>query len=147
MESVDVLCRVDGLQHGVLVDVVRQWKLHQDAVNAVVVVQPLDRVQDVLLRCRAGQPDRLGHHSGLLGGPLLVANVHRGGGVVSDEHHGKTGHDAMLGAHLLHAIRYLGPDLLGYARSIDDIRNHRAAPVLQVQVCPIIQYGTVRLSD
>ena len=54
----------------------------------------------------------------------LVANVHGGGGVVSDEHHGKSGHDAMLGAHLVHAVRDLCPDLFGYARSIDDSRGH-----------------------
>ena len=145
MESVDVLCRVERLHNGVLIDVIGQWKLHQDAVNAVIVVQSLDRIQNVLLGCGPGQPGGLGHHSGLLGGPLLVANVHRGGGIISDEHHGKTGHDAMLGAHLLHAVRNLGPDLLGYARPIDDSRNHRAAPVVQVQVCSIIQYGVGQL--
>ena len=47
VEAVDVLLGIDGAQHLRLVHVLRQRKLHEDAVDRVVGVQLGDEIEDL----------------------------------------------------------------------------------------------------
>jgi hypothetical protein len=65
--------------------VVGERQLHQDAVDAVVVVEPRHQLEQLALGHVCGQPavDRL--DAGLLGGLVLEPDVDVRGGVVADE--------------------------------------------------------------
>ena len=55
MEAVDVLGRIDGLDHGLGVDLWRQRKLHQDAVDLRIGIEPGDQREEFLLGSRGRQ--------------------------------------------------------------------------------------------
>ena len=45
MKCVDVFGRADGMEHTVGADLLRQWELHQDAVDFGVLVEPGDQFE------------------------------------------------------------------------------------------------------
>ena len=47
--------RIDHIDHRLFVDLIREGPLHQNAVNRVVAVEPLDQRQKLFLRGRVGQ--------------------------------------------------------------------------------------------
>ena len=65
MESVDILRRVDGVDHGVRIDLVGQGKLYENAVHGGVVVQLVDFGEQVCLRRVDGQGLAQRVHAGL----------------------------------------------------------------------------------
>ena len=96
MEAVDVLVRVDGIDDGLLVDLVGQWQLHQDAVHGRVVVQFLDLGQQRLLAGAGVHLVLIGVHAGFDGLFALGADVDLTGRIFAHENDGQpwgSGHD------------------------------------------------------
>ena len=89
VDAVDVLRGVDRLDHAVLVDVVGQRQLDEDAVDVVVGVQLGDAREQLVLRRVGGQPEVARVDAGLRRGLLLQVDVDVRGGVVADEHRGE----------------------------------------------------------
>ena len=119
-EAVDILGRVDQPDELVLVEVVGQRELEQDAVHAVVGVQVADQLGELLRRHVAAGlvVERLDAH---LGGVLaLHAHVDGGGRVVADQDR----REARLAVHridlALHLLAHLGGDRL----AVDDLGAH-----------------------
>ena len=54
VEAIDVLERVNPLDHGRLVDRLRQRELHEDAMNSRIGIQAVDCGQELFLSRRAG---------------------------------------------------------------------------------------------
>ena len=134
MQPVNVLVRIDGLDDGVLADVVGQWQLHQDAVIAGVIVKAAHYRERIVLRCVGGQHDCLGDHARLDCGALLHAHVHSGCGIVADEHDSESGGDAVLGAHLRDDCPDFCAHFRGYARAVNQGCGH---VVYVLSGCPI----------
>ena len=107
MEAVDVLGRVDRLDGRRLVQVRRQRRLDEEAVDCVVGVQLRDDGQQLLLCDLSRQPlvERL--DAGLAGGLLLERDVDVRGGIVADQHRRQTDAAEVLDA---------GRNLLAHAR-------------------------------
>ena len=55
MEAVDVLERVDAVDDAILVDGLRQRRLHENAVDARILVQGFDPVFEICLGDVGGQ--------------------------------------------------------------------------------------------
>ena len=95
VEAVHILGGRDGFNDLVIVNVLGQGQLHQNAVNAGVVVQ----------RCHAGQQLGFGHRGIVLfqhgvkahvfAGLDLVAHIDLGSLVVAHQNHGQTGRHAL----------------------------------------------------
>ena len=94
MEAVDVLRRVDGVDDGLLVDVVGQWELHQEPVDRRVRVELRDLAQKLLLRGLLWHPHGQGLHPELLAHLALLPDVDLRRGVVPHEDHCKARRDA-----------------------------------------------------
>ena len=112
MQPVHVLVRVQGQDNGALVQMGRQWELHQDPVNAGVVVELPDLAKEVFLGDLAGQPDGLRPDADLLARSPLVANVHGGCGIVPHQDHRKARDNAMLGLEVGDSQGRLAADVL-----------------------------------
>jgi hypothetical protein len=86
MQSVDVLDRVDRSHHVRFVDLLRQRRLDEDAVDLLVLVELAHQREQVVLGRHGRQPvvDRL--DAGRLGCLVLEADVDLGGRIVTDEH-------------------------------------------------------------
>ncbi|MNT93800.1 hypothetical protein D3C72_2353580 [compost metagenome] len=95
MEAVDVLGRVDGLQHRGFVDVLGQRQLHQDAVHRGVAIQLGDQRQHLGGAGLGRQAVFEGADARLAGAQHLVAHVHVAGRVVADQHHRQRRLDAL----------------------------------------------------
>ena len=91
VEPVHVLGRIDRLEHGLGADLRRQRKLHQDAVDRRVGVEPADLCQQRRLGGVRGQADGADGDAGLVGGAVLGAHIDSAGGIVADQHHGQAG--------------------------------------------------------
>ena len=88
-EAVDVLVRIDGLEHGhlgVRAERRRQRRLHQDAVVRGAGVQAPHLAEDVLERGGRRQADQVDRQAGLAAGADLVANVDLGRRIRADQH-------------------------------------------------------------
>ena len=94
MEGVDVLERIDGLRARVLVDLLRQRQLHQDAVDRRVAVEPVDQGQKLVGGGFGRGAVQLAGDAGLLAGLLLVANVDLAGRVFAHQHGRQAGRHA-----------------------------------------------------
>ena len=96
VEAVDVLGGVEGFDDGERVEVGRQRKLDQDAVEGVVAVQRAHQVENVAVGRGGGEVEDAAVHAYPGAGLDLVADVNVGGGVVADEHGGEAGADAFV---------------------------------------------------
>ncbi|MNN01984.1 hypothetical protein D3C81_1146200 [compost metagenome] len=133
MEAVDVLGRVDGLQHRGLVDVLGQRQLHQDAVHAGVGIQLGDQRQHLGGAGLGRQAVFQRADTRLAGAQHLVAHVDVAGRVVADQHHRQARLDALglqgddIGGHF-------GEDLGGDGLAVDQLAGsctvHRKITVL-----------------
>ena len=96
VEAVDVFGGVEGFDDRERVEVGRQRKLDQDAVEDVVAVQRAHQVEEVAVGRGGGQSEdaALDAHAGAR--LDLVADVNVGGRVVADEHGGEAGADAFV---------------------------------------------------
>jgi hypothetical protein len=113
----------DGFDDLVVVDVLGQGQLHQDAVNAGVVVQRFDTCQQfgfghggvVLFQHRV--------EAHVFAGLDLVAHIDLGSLVVAHQNHGQAGRDA-LGLERCRACGDFLAQLFGEGFAVDELGCH-----------------------
>jgi hypothetical protein len=127
VEAVDVLGRIDPLQHLLEVEPGRERRLHQDPVDPVVGVHPVDHLEHLALarRRRHGLVERL--HPGLAARRDLVADVDLRRGVLADEDRDEPGPVARALLEGGRIQRNLGPNVRGDRLAVDD-RRHGQRP-------------------
>ena len=86
MEAIHVLGGRDRQQNALGIDLRRQGKLHQDAIDIVAGIQALDDVQQFGGGDGIGRSEGFGMDSEILAGLDLVADVDLGSGVVPGQH-------------------------------------------------------------
>ncbi|ARF89629.1 uncharacterized protein BCN122_II2886 [Burkholderia cenocepacia] len=87
METINILVDIDRFDDPPHVDVGRQWQLNQNAVNALIGVQPMNQLEHIPLCRRRWQHVALAANPTLLAGAQLVTYVHCRGWVIADQHH------------------------------------------------------------
>ncbi len=108
VKAVDILQRIDRIEHGAGVDGTGQGQLHQYAVDGGIVVQLLDQVQQVVLGDFRRQTVFQRAHAGLARLGQLAIDVDFAGRVVADQDHGQRRHGAGLKAESRRIVRYAG---------------------------------------
>ena len=96
MERIDVLPRVDGVDDGLLRDVLRHRHLTQDTRDLGAFVELRDQAEQLLLRGLLGQGVLFAVKAALLAGALLVAHIDLAGRVVADDNDRKAGRHALF---------------------------------------------------
>ena len=124
MEPVDILVRVDRLDDRLLVDVRRQWHLHEDPVDRVVRVQAFDQLGQLRLRGRGGQVVADRNDSAFLAGRALVADIDLGCVVVAYQDDRQARSPPSTGRELIRSLAYFAADVLGDLFSVDDRGGH-----------------------
>ena len=109
MEAVDVLGRIDRLDHLRFVDLLRKGQLDEDPVDGIVGVEPRHEVEQLGLRRGRGKVDLAGEEPRLGGRLPLVADIHLGRGVFPHEDDGEAGTDARAGGELRHPLLDVRP--------------------------------------
>ena len=94
-ETVHILLRRDGVDDGLLVDLLRQGQLDQDTVYGGVVGQLLHLGQQGLLRGIGGQIDAAALDAALGTIVDLAAHIHLAGGVFAHQNDRQAGVDAL----------------------------------------------------
>ena len=108
VETVNILLCADSCDNLIRVDMLGQRQLHQDAVNAVVVVQLVDNAQKLLLRDRGILADCGVLDTNLLRSLSLTCNVRYATRILTNEDYNQVRYTAILlgesgyvGSHLL----------------------------------------------
>ena len=120
MKPVDVLGRVDGVDHRGGVDLRRQRQLDQDAMNGWVAIQPFDQGQQIVLTGFDVQPVFETAHPDLQGLAGLVAHIDFAGRIVADQDHGQAGLQT-LERQLCHLVGDFGPKPGRKGLAVDDL--------------------------
>ena len=121
VEAVDVLAGIDAQQHEMLVDVLGERQLNQDAVDLGIGVEAIDEREQVCLARLLGQADGLVMEARLSAGLAFHADVDLGRGVVAHQDHRQPRRDAAgreggdLGGEL-------APHLPADRRAVDEFR-------------------------
>ena len=129
MEAVHVLLGVDGVEHFLLVEVLGQRQLAEDAVDLGVFVELGDELHQVVLAGVLRQVVPLGVDAQLAAGLLLGAHVDLGGRVGPDEDGYQAGHHVVLGLELGDLGLELFADLLGDFGALDEFCCHWLFPL------------------
>ena len=87
--------RLPGVEDPLLLDLLREGELDEDAVDGVVLVQAIEDLHQLVLGRRGREDVELAAHADLVRGLLLVARVDLARGVLADEDGGEAGHDAV----------------------------------------------------
>ena len=120
MQRVHVLRRFDRLGHGLWRDLLRERKLNQDSVDAVVAVEPIDQVEELLLARRFRQQVFGGRGTDPRAGALLALDVGAARGIVSDENDRELRGAPSRGDDGRDFLRHLVAQGLGQREPIDD---------------------------
>ena len=120
METVHVLARRDRLDDRALVDVVRQWHLHQDPVDRDIEIQSLDQAQQFGLCRRMGQVVAYRDEPAFLAGSPLVPHVDVRGWIVADEDHRKARPPLALRGEAVAPLADFAPKLGSDRLAVDD---------------------------
>ena len=84
MKRVDIFQRMDGIENALFLDLLRQWKLHENAVHRINgrgVVQSHDQIEQFLLRRRSRQTVQPARQADALASLPLVAHIDLAGRV------------------------------------------------------------------
>ena len=108
METVHVLRLVDGGDHLLLVDMLRQRQLHQNPVHLRIGVQSGDDSEQLLLGDRLGLADRRVANAHLGRSLGLARHITHAGGVLAHENHHQMRHTPVFRGKVLHLLRHLG---------------------------------------
>ena len=95
METVDVFRRIDRHQYSFGVDLFRQRKLHEDAVDVIAAIQIFDEFQEVFGTAKIGPDDLFREKAERLAGFYFAANVDLGSRMIADENGGESGTKAV----------------------------------------------------
>ena len=97
VEGVDILARVDMLNHELFVQMLRQRGLHENAVDFFIRIQLFDQCEQLFLRRFRGQNVLFGIDTRFRARLFLVVHIDLRGRIVSDEYDGHAGlHAARL---------------------------------------------------
>ena len=96
MKAIDILHRVDRVQHTCRVESRRQRKLYQNAVYVLGLVKLGDELQKVVDRRIGRQTLEPAVDSQAAAGVSLVADVNFARRVVADQHRGQAGDDGVV---------------------------------------------------
>ena len=96
MKSIDILARIDGVEHGAGIDLLGQRKLHQDAMHILVGIEFRDQRHQIRLRHVLRQLVIERSHRGIDNGFRFRADIDFARRIVAREHHGKSWHKAVL---------------------------------------------------
>ena len=107
MEAVDIFPIVDGHDHLLLVDMLRQGQLHDESVYIGVIVQLFDLCQDLVFRDVLLHPDERRTEPAGLAREYLILYIGLTATVMTYQDGSKMRTLAPLGQHLLHLCRYL----------------------------------------
>ena len=87
VETVDILGGIDTIENGRTVDGLGQRQLHENAVDLVIGVEPIDEGFELALRSGGGEHVGLGPHPELRRGLGLGSDIDLGCRIIADEHH------------------------------------------------------------
>ena len=115
MEGVDVLFGIDRLDNRLVVEMLRQRKLYENAVDILFGVKRLYKAEQLLLGRSGRQSVLLGLEADNLACLFLVINIHSGGGIVADDYNRQARGNiviifqlqSLLSDSLLYLCRYL----------------------------------------
>ncbi|VTR68175.1 conserved hypothetical protein [Desulfosarcina cetonica] len=128
MEPVDILVRIDGVEHFFLINVLGQGQLNQDTVDAVVLVVLVDQGQKI----RFGNIHRLAVlnflESDAVGGFDLEGHIGNGCRVLAHEDGDQPGNHAVLFLDLFYLFGNLLEDLLADLGTLDKRCCHLLSP-------------------
>ena len=117
-EAIDVLVGRDGVDDLLLVDVLGEGELDDEAVNLLVVVEEMDGLEELLLGGGLRHAvDRRGE-AHLVGGLLLVGDVRLAGAVGAYDDCCQMGRTHAFGGQLPHLVGYLFLDLQGQGLAV-----------------------------
>ena len=124
MKAVHVLVRVDPLNDVQRIDMSGQGQLHENAVNARVVVAAVNQRQQFLLARirRKVVIDR--RYSCVCAGGTLVSNIDMRSRVLSDQHRGKRRRSKPRVKPLLHRLPNLFPNLRRNGLAVNQLCGH-----------------------
>ena len=91
MERVHILNRVDTVDNLLVVEVLRERKLTKDTVDFFILVKPVHKRVELLLRCFGRESIFYAVKAALLTGALLVPYIYLRSGVVADNNYRKPG--------------------------------------------------------
>ena len=123
VEAVDVLPRIEQLQHRFRVDMPRQGKLDQDPVHRLVRVESAQERRELLLGRARGKPVDERVHSRLPRLLALVAHVDLARGILADEHDREPGRHRVLALQRPHRLAHLRAQLCRDFLAVDDLRG------------------------
>ena len=127
MEAVHVLGRVHRHQDFLGINLRRQRKLHQDAVNFVAPVQLQDQVQQLLGRNRVRRGKLFAVDAHFLAAFHFAANIDFRGRVVPDQNDGQSGTHAGR-RHVLYLGSNFRPDFGGDLVAVQNRGSHEVPP-------------------
>ena len=91
VKAIDILARIDAVEHFAGIDLRGQGQLHQNAMHRVIGVEPVDQRQQFVFRRFCGHAVLNRADTDLAALRDLAADVDFAGGVVAHKHHGEAG--------------------------------------------------------
>ena len=120
VKSVDILIGTNVPNNNVRIHVFGQRHLHQDAVHVGIRIQAINQRQQLVLRRVHRQSKRFSRHTRDLRSFLFCANIDRAGGVVANQHDGKSRRGAARNK-LGNVARYFLANSGGDGRPADEL--------------------------
>jgi hypothetical protein len=124
VKAVDVLLDGDLLHHAGNANVRRQRQLHQDAVDARVLVESLDAREQLAFADADRELDQLRADADLLAAGDLAADVTARRRIVADQHDCQRRRHLIARLEILDAYAVFGPQFLGNRFAVDDFGGH-----------------------
>src|SRR5215510_12950513 len=124
MKAVDVFVGTNATDHRFRVYVLRQRHLHENAVDAIVGIESIDDLEELLLSDRGGTSNRFAMHPELVARPLLRADVYCACRVVAHEDDRQPRRDATR-LQYLNLRSHLDFYVLGEPGAVDDLFVYR----------------------
>ena len=125
MEPVHILGRVDRVDHGVGVHVIRQWQLYQNAMHRGVIVQLVNQGQQIRFAGIIGQLMFEGFHPDLDGLFALGPDIDLTCRVFAHKDNRKTGNDPVLFFQPRYMLGYFASNVRRKRLAINHCRRHR----------------------
>ncbi len=129
MKAVHVLFRCHRSRNPIRVHAAGQRKLHQNAADRGIRVQPCDFRKHRILRCRFGQAHRDRADSHPAARLLLVRHVNLAGRVLAHQHDRQRRNHAIGLSECAYARLHLGAHLACNFLSVNNPRSHSFSPV------------------
>jgi len=124
MKAVNVFGRINGFEDALGVDLGRQGKLHEDAIDIVVMVEVVDDAEHVESRGVSGRSDEAAGEAEEFASGDFAFDVELRSGIVAGEDGGKSRTNAGGGQHADFVLE-LFEDLVADFVAVEDSGGHR----------------------